>query len=202
MEIKDFYDFYSKYISSTIQVGAVGLKEFSPIESNKTYIFDEHKLIMGNYEDISFPVLFKQYDGKKLQDILDTGWVSLNLISDNMKSVLEANNLTGWKTFPVKVLDKKGEEITGYHGLSITGRCGPIDNSKAEIIEKQHFTNGPIVKFRKGLYIGLDKWDGSDFFLPEKYYGIMVTKKAADILKQSKLTNIKLENLTEVKIHL
>lgn len=152
------------------------------------------------YEGISFPVIFKQEYGKKLQDILDTGWVSLFLISDKLKAVLEENALTGWKTFAVKVLDKKGQEIQGYHGLSIVGRCGKINYSKSEIIEKRLVPNAPLGKYYKGSYVSLDEWDGSDFFLPEKYFGIIITSRAAEVLKKNKLTNIRLENLAEIEM--
>lgn len=199
MNIKEFYRLRSKLSSSTVQAHPVGLKEFHPIDPNKKYLYDELKLIQGDYSGISFPVIFKQEYGKKLQDILDTGWASLFLISDKMKSILEENALTGWKAFEVKVLDKKGQEIQGYHGLSITGRCGKIDYSKSEIIEKRFVPNAPLGKYYKGLHVGLDKWDGSDFFLPEKYFGIIITSRAAEVLKKSKFTNIKLVNLGEIE---
>ena len=162
--------------------------------------YDQDMLLLGNYSGIIFPVIFKQSEyGKKFQDVLDTGWAGFYLISDKMKSVLEDNHLTGWKTFAVKVLDKKGQAIEGYHGFSVTGRCGEIDYSKSEVIEKRLVPNGALGKFYKGLYVGLEKWDGSDFFLPEKYYGTIITSKAANILKQSKLTNIRMENLAEIE---
>ncbi|MEM0942127.1 MAG: DUF1629 domain-containing protein [Bacteroidota bacterium] len=201
MDIKDFYLFGSKLVSSTVQVHAVGLKEFSPIDPDKTYSYDQNKLIQGDYIDISFPVVFKQEYGKKLQDILDTGWPSLYLISNKIKAVLEDNNFTGWQNFAINVLDKQGQEIKGYHGLSITGRCGPVDYSKfSEIIEKRLVPNGPLVKYGKGLYVGLDKWNGGDFFVPEKSGGIVVTKRTAEALKKNKLTNVKLQNLAEIEI--
>ncbi|MBX3102798.1 MAG: hypothetical protein KF690_09840 [Bacteroidetes bacterium] len=201
MNIKEFYSFGSKLSSSTLQVHPVGLKEFHPIDPNKRYLYDEDRLIQGDYTDISFPVIFKQEYGKKLQDILDTGWGSLYLISDKMKVILEDNNLTGWKTFAVKVIDKKGQEIQGYHGLSITGRCGKIDYGKSEIIERRLVPNGPLVKYYKGLHIGLDNWDGTDFFSPEKTLWTIVTKRVAEVLKKNKLTNIMLENLAEIEIN-
>lgn len=196
MNIENFYSFSSKLSSSTVQAHAVSLS--SKEDSNG--LSDEHRLIQGAYDGISFPVVFKQEYGKKLQDILDTGWASLYLISDKMKAVLKDNNLTGWKTFAVKVLDKQGQEIKGYHGLSITGRCGKIDYNKSEITEKRLVPDGPLVKYYKGLHVGLDKWDGKDFFLPEKYFGIMTTQRAAEVLKKNKLTNIRLENLAEIEM--
>ena len=196
MEIKDFYNLRSKLVSSTFQAHAIGLNKDK--NENSEY-YDQHMLLLGSYSGISFPAIFKQEYGKKLQDVLDTGWVSLYLISDKMKVVLEDNNLTGWETFAVKVLDKQNNEIQGYHGLSITGRCGKIDYNKSEVFEKRLVPNGPLGKYYKGLHVGLDKWDGSDFFLPEKYFGIMTTQKVAEVLKKNKLTNIKLKNLAEIE---
>jgi hypothetical protein len=116
-----------------------------------------------------------------------------------MKVILEANAFTGWKTYSVQVLDKKGHEIQGYHGLSITGRCGKVDFSKSEIIEKRLVPHGPLGRYYKGLHVGLDKWDGSDFFLPQKYFGVIITSRVAEVFKIVKLTNIRLENLVEVE---
>jgi len=199
MDIKNFYTLGSKLSSSTIQAHPIGLKEFHPIDPNIRYLYDEHRLIQGDYQDIFFPVKFKQEFGVKLQDILDTGWAGLYLISEKLKGILAGNNLTGWKTFEVKVLDKQGKEILGYHGFSVTSRCGKIDYSKSEIIEKRLVPNGPLGKYYKGLHIGLDKWDGSDFFLPENNYGTIVTSMAADILKKNKITNLMLRNLAEIE---
>lgn len=197
MNIKEYYRFGSKLVSSTFQAHAVALNKDK--NENSEY-YDQDMLLVGNFSGIIFPVVFKQEYGKKLQDMLDTGWAGLYLISDNMKTVLEENHLTGWKTFAVKVLDKKGQPIEGYHGLSIIGRCGKIDYSKSEVFEKRLVPQGPLAKFHKGLYVGLDEWDGSDFFLPEKYYGTIISSKAAHILKESKLTNIRMTNLAEIEI--
>jgi hypothetical protein len=160
---------------------------------------DAHKLIVGNYEDILFPVLFKQAYGKKICDIIDTGWPSLYLISDKLIDIFEKNNFTGWKLFPVKILDKKGNVIEGYHGFSVTGICGPIDYSKCTIVEKRFVPNGTLNKYYQGLYIGLDKWDGSDFFLPEKYYGIIVTQRVAEITQIHMPTNVEFKNLSTIE---
>jgi hypothetical protein len=195
MNIKNFYSIESKLLSSTVQVHSVGLETVS----TKDDLASEWHLILGNYSGFSFPVVFKQKYGKKLEDILDTGWPSLYLISDKMRTVLQENSLTGWKIFTIKVLDTKGQEIKGYHGLSIVGRCGPIDYNKSEVIEKRLVPNGPLSKYYKGLHVGLDNWDSSDFFLPEKNFGIIITQRAAELIKKYKLTNIRLENLEEIE---
>jgi hypothetical protein len=190
MNISDFFTFSSKLLSSTFQTGAVSLKNG---------LDDYPNLIKGYYTGIDFPVIFKQDHGKNLTDILDTGWPGFFLISNRMKSILEENNLTGWKTFPIKIFDKKKTEVPHYHGFSVVGHCGPIKYEKAGIIEKRMVPEGPICEFYKGLYVGLDEWDGADFFTPKKNYTTIITKKTADILKKNKITNLSLENLAEIE---
>lgn len=190
-----YYNFDSKLLSATIQAHPVGLER----KSDSKQLASQWCLILGDYSDLKFPILFKQQYGSKLQDVLDTGWPSLYLISDEMKITIENAGLSGWTTFPVKVVDKKDKEIKGYHGFSIIGRCGPIDYSKAPIIEKRLVPNGSLNKYYKGLPIDFSKWDGSDFFLPENNFGIIITEKAALILKENQLTNISLKNIEEIE---
>src|SRR5437773_5414196 len=165
MEINHFFEFSSKLVSTTFHARAVGLKR----KDDKDSLGDALRLFIGNHESVSFPVTFKQFSGKNLYDVLDTGWAGLYLISDHMQSVLEENKLSGWETFPIRLLEKNGAEIKGYQGFSITGRCGPIDISKSEVIQKRLVPNGPLSKFYKGYHIGLNEWDGRDFFLPKHY---------------------------------
>ncbi len=190
--MKDFFNFGSRLVSSTVQAHAIGLK------TGENGVDDHWNLVKGIYKGISFPITFKQDYGKKFTDILDTGWPCLYLISDKMKSILEENCLTGWQTFPIKLYDKKGNEISGYHGFSLTGRCGPTTYKKSTIFEKRLVPTGPICKFYKGVFI--DSWDGSDFFTPKGTYHTLISKKAEKVLKENKLTNIRIENLAECEI--
>lgn len=200
MDTPDFFDFHSKFLSSTVTAYSIGLKTVLDPSGKILLESDDDKLTLGDYKGIDFPVVFKQEKGKKWDDILNTGYVSLYLISDKLKAVLEENNLTGWKTYPTKLVDKKGVEILGYHGFSIVGRCDPVDYSKSEIIEKQIREDGPFWTYYKGIHIDLEKWDGSDFFLPKGTFAIYVTSKVADLMKKNKITNLRLENLADSEI--
>ncbi len=184
MENKDFFSFKSKLVLSNGQAVPINLK------TNEKGVSDHSKLIKGQYDGIDFPVIFKQKGKIKLNDILDTGWVSLFLISDNLRMVLEENRLTGWQIFPIRLYDVRGKEINGYHGFSIIGHSGPTSYDKSSIIENEAF-----YPYYKG--VSVDKWDGSDFFTPDKTYQIFITNRAAEILKKKKITNIQLENLAE-----
>jgi len=189
---ESFFDLRSRFISSTFQAHPIGLEK----DASGT---DAHwNLIKGKYEDIKFPIVFKQKYGKNLTDVLDTGWPSLYLISNKFKDVLESNWLNGWQTFVIKLYDKRGNEISGYHGFSILGKSSSISYENSEIIEKRLVPDGPICKFYKGMDI--NEWDGSDFFTPEGTYEILVTIKAARILKESSLTNLELINLMDVEV--
>jgi hypothetical protein len=190
MEISDFYSLGSKLSSRTVQAHPI----YPKYDRDKYY-----NLIRGEYDGFDFPVIFKQEYGNKLEDILDTGTPALYLISERLKLLLENEGLTGWNTFEIKVFDKKGMEINGYYGFSVTGHCGKIDNSRSEIIEKQSIPNGPMGKYRKGLYVGLETWDGSDFFYPEGTLFFVSTKKATEIIKSNEITNVRFENLMDVE---
>ena len=193
MEMSEFFDFRSRFALVNFLAGPEGL-------NFKNETDDGLKLIKGVYEKIKIPVVFKQdkESGKRLSDILDTGHPNLYLISDRMKKVLEENNLTGWQTYPIKLYDKKENEIFGYQGFSVVGHCGPKSYKNSEIIEKQYIPNGPFYKHYKGVFF--DGWDGSDFFTPEHSFSIFITKRAADVLKKNKITNMRLEKLSEWEV--
>jgi hypothetical protein len=167
---------------------------------DQTGLMPENRLLIGDYDGFSFPLTFKHEKQHKSLDIINTGTASLYLISDRMKSILENNHLTGWKVFPIKLIDKNENEISGYHGFSVFGTCGPITYDKCEIFEKRIMPHCPLVKYYKGLHIGLDKWDGTDFFLPEGTFWKIITEKTSDVLKKNKITNMRLENLADIEL--
>jgi len=187
MESKKHFDFDSEVSSSTIQA----------------YIQDETidhiKLIRGEYEGIEFPILFKHEYGRKYKDVIDTGRINFFLISDKFKNVLKENKLTGWQVYPIKLVDKKDNEIFGYHGLSINGRCSPITFEKSKIIEQQLVPKGPITKYYKGLWI--EGWDGNDFFCPQDDYEIFISERAANILTNSGVSNLSLKDLADYEVN-
>ena len=164
----------------------------------KQHGYVEKRLLVGDYEGIKFPAVFIHYRGRRWEDILGVGWPPLYVISEKIKNIFEKNNLTGWKTFPVEVLDKRKRKIEGYYGMTITGKCGPVDNSKSEIVLSQdsYFLGE---KAYKGYYIGLDKWDGSDFFIPEEDSWLIGSQKVVDVFKENQIKRLKPVNLADVE---
>jgi hypothetical protein len=190
MDITSFFTLHSRSVSKTFDAHPQKLLAGRRITND---------LFLGKYDGIEFPVIFKQASGTKLEDMLDTGTVCLHLISEKFKMLLEKNGLTGWKTFEIEVFDKKGIEVNSYYGFTVTGRCGKIDDSKSEIITRRAVPNGPLAEYSKGLYVGLDTWDGSDFFCPEGTTYLIATKRAVDLIKADKITNVEFENLADIE---
>lgn len=189
-----FFEFDSKIFSSFILA--------CPVELTDEQLSVNHQinLIKGDYDAFNFPINFMQNDGKKFTDILDTGWPSRYLISSRLKEILDNHYFTGWKSFPIRLFDKKSNEIFGYHGFSVTGKCAKIDYTNSKIIEKQFSPSGPICKFYKGISIDTDHWDGSDFFCPEGSLVIYVTQRVGKALKENKVTNLRLVDIAEKEV--
>ena len=159
-------------------------------DSNRK-IYDN--LLIGEYEPYSFPIVFHQYDGNRLRNVLDTGWPPVYLISDRMRDILIDNNITGWKAYTIELYDKKDRIISGYNGFSVIGRGGSYDkNYKLGYLdkEKQHF--GATTR---GLY-NLSNWDGSDFFIMW-YRELIVTERVMKLLKKNKIDAIEYEKLSD-----
>jgi len=182
--MENFFIFRSKLVLSTFR---------APPQDIKTNTF--LNLVRGEYSEIGFPVIFKQSGGKNFKDILDTEYTSLYLISTKMKEILEKNQLTGWITYPIKLYDKKGNEILDYHGFSITGRCTEVNYRESKIIEKRMVPTGPICQFYKGALI--KGWEGTDFFMPHLTAYTLITEKVAKLLLKNKISNCDIENMAE-----
>lgn len=158
------------------------------------------KLVTGDYGSIEFPIRFEQLTGKNFGDVLDTRSAVLFLISDRVKQALDEEGLTGWCTFEVSVSDRSGNPVFGYNGFSVTGRSGPIDLEQSKVIQKRLVPDGPLSNYYKGKFVRQEEWDGSDFFLPQHHYGIMVSPRAATVLNQRSFTNLLLRDAREIEI--
>jgi len=158
------------------------------------------RIVKGDYTGVVLPVVLKQSSGKKWTDILRPNSVSMYIVSQRFLELLEKNNIIGWKTYPVTILDQENNMIYGYAGLSVIGRSGPFDYSKSKIFEKQLVPNGTKTNYYKGLYFDLEKWDGSDFFIPEGTLNIIVSEKVMQLIKKFKITNADLQSTAEYEI--
>ena len=142
--------------------------------------------------------------GKKFWDVISTSGV-LFVFSEKVVKLLQNNNITGCKFYPITI---KGHEDLKYYLLTITGKCGPLDDSKAELIEtlsgpemKIQNTNITIPKQQfsvmKGKSVRLETWDRCDFFLVENTLHTLVTERVKDLFKKHRINNVYLEDLKD-----
>jgi hypothetical protein len=68
------------------------------------------------------------------------------------------------------------------------------------VIERRRISSGPLCTFYKGVRIDKYGWDGSDIFIPEGGFGILLSPKGASVFGKSGLTNVSVTPLSEVEI--
>ena len=192
MDYIDFYRFSSVAYATTV-AACPDIFEKAIAEGRND--FDRHCyrfLLVGDYEYYRFPIVFHQYDGKRLRDFLDTGWPPVYLISDRVVTLLKDNAITGWHNYPVKLYDKKENLIEGYSGFSVLGKGGTYSKVWERGYNKE--TNESFIETR-GLY-DLCQWDGSDIFMVQG--GIIITERVMKLLKTNKVTAVQYEKLSDL----
>ncbi len=137
----------------------------------------------GHYpEYIHFPVIYIHEEGKKMRDMLDMRFDGhCFLISDRMKRLMEDNYITGWKSFPVVIYEKNKNEVTGYHGFTVTGRGGEIDY----LMPPSQIPYGESSKYCRWSQ---EQWDGSDIFRISPNY-LIVTRRTMLLFKEHRITS-------------
>jgi hypothetical protein len=184
--------------------------EFSdPIQTNplRLTVTGYSDWITGEYEVSLFrrlefperPIVLGRLMGGKETDIMWSDSIHIIAISENIQSLLLANQITGWKTYPITVFNREGIELKGYSGLSIIGKECRRDRSRSQIITKQAVPNGEPFDVYKGLYFDESDWDGSDIFLVQ-HNRIVVTERVRKIFIKNKIRNVSLVPLSEVEI--
>ena len=163
-----------------------------------------YEITRGDYSNVTFPLVCTYYQGHKLREVIACNGTAF-LIADRVKALLEAHHLTGWETFPVKVYNKKKEEVLGYHGFAVTGRCGPTHRKESSLFQKRYASGAPLIDTYKGVFFNLDAWDGSDFFHAQDKkkehdveWGIYISPRAYEVIHPAKIDTFELEHLPDI----
>lgn len=181
------------------EMGHIGRRRALHVEPRELERIPDGYALYGGEVRPDRPLIFdfkKGASGSTAYDFVGTTLPPLKLISDRVVEVLRS--FSGWSTYPVEVYGKKGERIPGYHGLSITGRCGPIDDSRSQPrIRPPASPAGRATREWIGLYFDPATWDGSDLFLPRGSGGTFVTEAVKTALERARITNVQFTPLTE-----
>lgn len=196
LPMQQFYDFDScNYLTTFYAIAEIvsRLREADLFDRARAFTT---ALQWGDYSnnDISFPIVFREnrhYSGKRMRDILDNRSVSYFLISDRFKEALEQSGITGWKCYPIKIYDKKGNVVEGYNGFSVTGRAGKMQKYDTPPAELGYTPDSC------GYYFDYHSWDGSDIFNTTGSNFLIVTERFIDMLKKYKITACQYTRLTD-----
>ncbi|WP_435171368.1 hypothetical protein [Paenibacillus glycanilyticus] len=125
------------------------------------------------------------------------------LLHDSIIETFIQQQITGWESYRITLYGKNHEIIPNYSGISITGRCSPVDYNRSGIVYKE-YPGGIFPRF-KGSYFKDDVWDGTDLFMEnpdERGYTLTqyVSERVKNIFDNNKIKNLQLTNLTEREI--
>ena len=136
--------------------------------------------------------------GRKIpSDVIFAG-VEVIAIHERVRRLLLEHGFTGWKTYPVHVLGPEQEGYEDYHGLAITGRCGPLEYTRSIPFQKQ--MSGGVFTYWRGEYFDEATWDGSDLFVPEGTAVILVVEEVKQAFVRAKVRNVRFTRLTEREV--
>ena len=187
--------------------------KFTIFEAEHTFEVGQRdeELLLGKYDGYSFPIVYKEAfacryyrDAKDNKLFLLTHFVKTNhggrniIVSDEVIDLLQKNNITGWKTYPVEVYTQEGILLKGLNGFTITGRCGAVKPSLCEEVTiPPAYKGGPSVPGYKGDPLDLDAWDGSDLFILEHTCYKYATEKARKVLSKLTYSNVAFVDIAE-----
>lgn len=147
-----------------------------------------------------YPIVLDYSMGGKPRDVIGTGMVHIKAFADRAIETLREGGFTGWTTYPVEIYGKNKERIEGYQGFAVTGRCGPIDDSKSPLESREpRVPGGRRVQRRVGMYFDPQTWDGSDIFMAEQWGCVFVVERVKLTLEKIKVKNFSFTRLTEVE---
>ena len=193
--MSDFYEFSSCGYMTTFAASADEFERCLSFGDGSAGDRFYSKLILGDYKDIHMPVTYREMgygaSGKKMRDILDTRFHQLCLISDRFRRILEDTGMTGWKSYPIVLYDRKGNQIKGYNGFSVVGRAGKMQKYETPPIEMGYSPES------SGYHFDIKTWDGSDLFITEGSWHVIASKQFIKLLVENKITACEYCSLTD-----
>ena len=104
-------------------------------------------------------------------------------VTDPVLKLFDDEKVTGWKTYPLNVVDKNSKVIVGIHGLQVVGRAGPL-TARAQKDDSIDFKS--------------TSWDGSDLFVLEETWLVIVHPRVVEILEKNKIKGAVWTRLSEI----
>ena len=123
----------------------------------------------------------------RFADLIGLGWATLYAVSPKFSSCVR--DLSGVSLIPVQL----NHGPVGYALLGAIGRCGRVDYSRSEVIER----SGKFMTLR-GLHV-TEPTDAVDFAIPSNRESILISSRAAAVIRSARLDNVGLVRLDAVE---
>lgn len=153
-----------------------GAYEENAITIQSEVSYNTLEIFNGNDEE-KIVSTFTIDDGNELNDIVQFADSSNFAISENLKSILESNHITGWSCFPIEIKGIK-EKYYAFQNLSKAGKILNIDDINSYTTKHRIFD--------------LKTWDGSDIFNLDNTLLNVITPKVKNIIEIAKVTNVEI----------
>lgn len=162
--------------------------------------------VLSGYDKNSY---YEIYVEKKFKFGIQTGKVSYDIawtnsvpevcISSRLIEVLSRNKITGWRVYPIELLDPKKIVTTEYFLFQVEGPNYVLDKSRMQLVYKEPIFEGgkPHYKY-KGYYFNDSEYSGKDIFLIRG--SIFIKEHVKKILEKEKVRNIRITPILDVEI--
>jgi hypothetical protein len=144
-------------------------------------------------------VIFEENVGQTAFDIVCGDSLSL-LCSERAMRLARSNGITGLSSYRVEIRRDDGTILTNYEGLGVTGKCGPIDDSRGAVEQRILVAGAPPYRYLVGLFVEQDSWDGSDLFMPPNMDFILCTRRLKSVFEEACITNVAFTPIERVEI--
>ena len=169
-------------LSPAFQASAIHVRPIDFSENPFSIARAEHR--------IDAPLGFEISSGTSEVDLVASEDPPLCLFSSEMKLLLQRHDLTGWGTFPIKLVSRTLNLTRHYEGFTVSGRCGKVQNHRSTKVTCLPPPGGRSYQAYKGLFFEEMSWDGTDIFMPEDVSYIIVSARTQAIFVEKRLSNL------------
>ncbi len=102
-----------------------GQPELGPFKDEQGRDIDQ-LIANGDVADLGFVPTFRKKHGSRFGDLL---WTSCEIKVASVAFINALSGFSGWRSYPIQYLDRKGNAIEGYMGFAVEEGSGDVFHS-------------------------------------------------------------------------